>query len=342
MKIVDVKYDPDKKCTILYREGDQLITAILKENEKLPQLYSFPNDPVLTWLPMALDKEHMSAKLNTTIQNISTISYTPLMRASFAFEMDSLSLIGKTNAFYEPVNVFQNVNALWEIANGKIGMAKPVLYLNHPPMTLQEKLDGSPLSSLVKTETFTDILEETAKTIAQFHRLPLQLPKTRTIQHEIRSLNRWYEVLINICPELKNRLVKLRNKIVSAMERCFTVQGPVHADFHPSNVLVNNMHVYLIDLEQLANGDPCADIGRFLSSLRTTSLKVFGNISASKEHRDHFLESYLKIFPQNATNIHVYESAALFTSAAYAYRCQRPNWKDEVKLLVKEAEKIVI
>ncbi|NGX41849.1 MAG: Stress response kinase A [Chlamydiae bacterium] len=318
-------------------------------------LYPFPYDPVLTLLPEAYSgdviKEQMQRsdlfqELNVRQVDISLLAYKPQMRATFLYEITSgdnevekQEWIAKTNAFKNPEKVFANYWTLWQESNGKIPMPRPMGFLSHPRVTFQEKIQGTRLGAMVDSESFDEIIKKTATLIGNFHSLQVSLSNTRKLEHEIRTLNRWCALLVHLLPELKQRIESLQTSLIPELERRVNISAPIHADFHHTNLLVEGTEVRLIDLDDIAWGDPCLDIGRFLSSLRIPSLRAFGSFEGLGAMRELFLETYLKVAPQNVRNIRLFEAASLFTSAGSAFRLQRPEWRNDVSMLLNEAEK---
>lgn len=331
---------------------------ILLPRQKIA-LYLFPNDLELPWLIDAIDPNVIKQKLNRlwAFQNIKvrkvkihTLGYTPHMRASFQYdvlienkntkERQWWHFIGKTNAFKQPDRLFAGAWALWQACQGQIQFARPIGFLMHPRLTLQEKIKGNRLGRLVDSPSFETIIQKTAHAIAKFHSLSIPLRTKRKLKDEIESIERWSNTLVEIKPDLKERVELLRDKLKSEITFRTSIRSPVHADFHHTNVFVEDDQIKLIDLDEMAYGDPCVDIGRFLASLRIPSLRAFGNIRALDNHRELFLQEYLKIRQEDIPNIRLFESASLVTSAASAFRIQRPNWKNEIEILLDEAEKV--
>lgn len=322
-------------------------------------VYPFPSDLGLPWLIDALDPQGMKKSFSRTWAfqqqkvckvRIKLLGYTPHMRASLLYEIlvdDRVTgerlwrhLIGKTNAFKMPDRLYGGVWALWQAGKSEISMPRPEGFMMHPRLTLQQKVPGERLGRLVGAPSFRTVLRKTARAIARFHSLSIPLTTKRRLREEVRSVNRWSEVIMHIRPDLRKALDGFRSKLLAEIEGRMSMRGPVHADFHHTNVLVDNESIYLIDLDEMAYGDPCLDTGRFMASLRIPSLRTFGNIDGLQEERELFLEEYLKIRDDDVRNIRLYEAASLLTAAASAFRIQRPDWKSEVLLLFDEARRI--
>ncbi len=400
-KIMDVKFEPGKEGTVLYRfkisdqltkiNHKQLFTAsLMKENDEPPQefgwenvmryprsenllvdkpffylsgpkilLCAFPYDPSIPWLGNLLDEQFLKERLNliwgskdVVVQEVKTdlLGYTPRLRGVFLHRMKleerttgverRSEFIGKTSSYKVPEVLFADQWALWKSCRDRVGIPQPEGYLSNPRLTLQERVAGERLGTLVKTPSFNELLRQTANSIAVIHSTRIPLHKMRDPVRETQSLRRWGVVLQNIRSDLAQRIQILHESLLGEMERRTTVSATVHGDFHPANVLVAGNKIWLIDFDQMANGDPSADVGRFLASLRILSLRNFGDISSLKGSGELFLEEYLKSGCGNPSSIRMFESSSLLTTAGSAFRVQRAGWEKEVFLLLEEAERV--
>ena len=231
--------------------------------------------------------------------------------------------------------------ALWCGVRGKVGLAPPVGYSSTARLTFQESVTGVRLGGLVEARSFNRIVKTTARAIALLHSQRIPLNTTRKPRDEIRTFMRWTEVLASVRTGLRKRIERLSQRLAGELESRTEMTGPVHGDFHHTNVLVDDSRIWIIDLDEMAYGDPCVDIGRFLASLRIPSLRAFGAISGLSHAREIFLEEYLKKGPAPPRRIRLFEAASLMISAGSAFRIQRPNWEEEIGLLVGEAERVL-
>ena len=255
-------------------------------------------------------------------------------------EIERVELIGKTNAFKKIGKLHADSWALWESSGRSFPMPAPVGYLSAPRLTLQERVPGVRLGSVVETAGFRDRVVETAEAIALLHRLRFPVNATRRARDEVKSLQRWGEVVARIRSDLRSRITPFVEDVASEISARTQVLCAIHADFHHTNVLVDGERIRVIDYDEMSYGDPAVDVGRFLASLRIPTLRAFGNIHELDAVREAFFETYLRQTPGEASRIRLFEAASLVTSAASAFRIQRPNWDEEVSLLLDEAERV--
>lgn len=398
--VTDLRYDPGKRCEILYRlkvsdSGSSRSRRILLMGEMVrpgervrptpaallkryagwdgavltsPELFlpgvrmharAFPLDPDLPGLFDALDPKAMRRNLDRLWTDrrvrarsvtIEQLGYTPHARAAFAYEVlgehrdtaepELRRLIGKMHSRKDAARLFAGSWALWRAARGRVGLAPPVGYLPSTGMTLQERVPGERLGAMADSPAFAKLLRQTARYLAALHQLELPLPTRRKPQEEAGVVLRWSAVLREIRPDLAPRIERLRDLLMAELEARTTLSAPVHADFHHTNVLVSGDRVTLIDFDEMAHGDPLVDVGRFMASTRIPSLRTFGTVDALDDAREGFLAAYLQRNPSDERRVRLFEAASLLTAAASAFRIQRPNWREDVDLLVAEAERV--
>lgn len=320
-------------------------------------LYPFPHDPRIPWLKSLLDgrqmREHFNAiwsgeGIKARKVKVELLGYTPHMRASLSYrisvedrnsgETAEWELIGKTNVFKRPSRLYQSAWAMWLEAGDKVRFPKPMGYLSQPKLTLQEKIAGERLGSLIGTPCFSDVLGTTAEYIGHFHQARIPLPAMRTVKDEVSTLMRWSNMVCGVSPDLARRVKPLRDEIAAQIEARLEPQCPIHADFHHTNVFADGRTVHLLDLEEMAYGDPAVDIGRFMASFRIPSLRATGSLDGIRHELNVFLERYQTVSPIDLSRVHLFEAATLFTSAAAAFRLQRPAWQEEILMLLDEIE----
>jgi aminoglycoside phosphotransferase (APT) family kinase protein len=341
-------------------EGKVLRTATAYVPELGIALYAFPIDTALPALFDAVDPNAMRRHLNrlwgprdlrVREVGVRLLGYTPQARAAFLYEVlaehketrlpELRRLIGKVHAKKGAPRLFASAWALWRAAGGKVHLAPPVGYVAAAGLTLQEQLSGVRLGGLAKTPGFTRAVQRTARMLAAMHQLELPLTTKRKPEDEADVVRKWSGVLIGTRPDLAPRVERLRDRLVGELLARTRLSGPVHGDFHHTNVLVEGRDVAIIDLDEMAFGDPMLDVGRFLASLRIPSLRAFGTTAGLARAREVFLSTYLARAPGDEKRVRLFESASLLTTAASSFRIQRPNWAQEIEVLLAEAEGVL-
>ncbi|MFQ5806134.1 MAG: phosphotransferase family protein [Phycisphaerae bacterium] len=336
-----------------------LRTAMTYLPEARMAVYAFPADPALPGLidacdPVAMKQglgrmwEHRRARVRRVI--IQRLGYTPESRAALLYEVlseakdtglpEARRLVGKIDAFKRAPRLFASAWAVWRAANNRVNVAPPVGYIASANLWLQEHVQGSRLADLAGSETFLKPVRQTAKALAILHGLEFPLRSRRTPEKEAAVVYRWGSVLAAIRPDQARRIKRLRNRLAAEIESRATPAGPVHGDLHPSNIIVGDGRVTLIDVDSMAYGDPLVDVGRFLASLRTSSLRVFGVPSGLSEAGEGFLDRYLACVSADEARVRLFEAACLLISAAAGFRLQRAGWADTAAILLDEVERV--
>lgn len=329
----------------------------------LPQahmaVYAFPIDSALPGLFEALDpacmKRHLSRlwatrRLRVRKVSLRPLRYMPHARAAVGYEVwaedrdtglpELRRLIGKMHGKRSAARLFGDHWALWSARGDRIRIAPPVGYVAAAGLTLQEQVRGEGPGEFLHSPRFLKPLRRAARMLAAVHSLSIPLSTRRRPIDEARTVARWAGALVAIRPDLAPRVERLRDRIAAEVESRARLEAPIHADFHHTNVLVDGDDVTIIDLDEMAYGDPMMDVGRFLASLRRPALRAFGDLDGLAETGEAFLTEYLRWGRSGDRRLKLFEAASLFRAAASAYRIQRSGWQEEVNLLLEKAERL--
>jgi aminoglycoside phosphotransferase (APT) family kinase protein len=247
--------------------------------------------------------------------------------------------VGKIDAEKGAADLFARSWAVRRAAAGSFNVVRPVDYVPTLDMYLQEWLDGARLTDVAGTPDFLEWVRQTARAAAALHGLDVPVRSRRTAEKEARTVHRRGQALAAIRPAQARRVRDLRDRIAAELERRVTITGIVHADLHPANIIVNTDGITLIDLDNLALGDRGLDVGRFLSALRTSALRTYGNVSALKHAGQAFLETYLQLTNEDESRLRLFEAASLMITATTGFRLQRAGWEEAADALLCECER---
>lgn len=336
------------RTPMLYLPEPRMVVSVFPLDAALPRLLE-ALDP--STIRLGLKRLWSRRNVHVRRVTIQPLGYTPQARATVLCEVLSIArgtgvpelrrLVGKLHAYKPAARLFGGAWALWRAAEGRVNLAPPVGYLGPLNLTLQEQVRGRPLPALAHLGSFVRPVREAARAIAAVHGLSLPLASCRTPRKEAEVIHRWGAVLAAICPDLARRVERLRHHLAAEVERRIQPTGTTHGDFHPANVLWDDHHVTLIDLDEMAHGDPLVDVGRFLASLRVSALRVSPNPSALANAGEAFRDAYLTARPGDERTIRLMEAASLLVAAATPFRLQRPGWEGTVAQLVDEAERVL-
>lgn len=356
--------EPEVPPKLLRRYGARpqnvLPEPVLRLLDPRMVLYVFPVDAAMPWLADAVDPgvvrralERAWAGRRVRVRRVAPrlLGYTPHARATLGYDVWSESketgvpelrrLVGKMHVSKAPARLFAGAWALWRAAGDRLSLAPPVGYIPSLNLTLQEQVQGTRLTDLAHLRIFGRAVRQAARSLAALHGLDLPLAAWRTAAREAGLVHRWTAVLDALCPEEAGRIERLRARLAAEIETRARVTGPVHGDFHPANVLVHGRRVIVVDLDDLAYGDPLLDVGRFLASLRVSALRVSGGPSALDEAGEAFLAEYLSRAPGDERRARLFEAVSLLMAAAAPFRLQRPGWREAAAMLLEEAESVL-
>jgi aminoglycoside phosphotransferase (APT) family kinase protein len=338
--------------------GTVLRTPEIRLDDMHMVLYPFPVDASMPGLLDAVDparmKKHLSrlwARQGVRVVRVEadTRGYTPHARAAFFYDVlcenretrepSVRRLVGKIHAKKGAARLFGDAWALWQEGGGRVSLAPPVGYVGEAGITLQERVPGQRLGGLVDQPGFNRRVKVTARMLAKLHSLAIPLATRRRPREEAENVARWAGVLTAISPGMTARIERLRDALASEIEARARLSSPIHADFHHTNVLFDGDRITIIDLDEMAFGDPMVDVGRFMASLRVPSRRAFGSIAALSDAEEAFLTEYLSRSGEDGKRARLFEAAALLIAAGSSFRVQRKNWEEEVELLVAESER---
>jgi hypothetical protein len=93
--------------------------------------------------------------------------------------------------------------------------------------------------------------------------------------------------------------------------------------------------VALIDLDNLAWGDPLVDLGTFVAQLARNSLGDERLGARLEEIIDAFVASYASLRPDHRLErLNLYVAMGLMRLAPHAFRNRRPNWPRETEAVL--------
>ncbi len=323
-------------------------------------VYGFPADPCLTGLVEATDPQAMKQRFKELWREqhlrvrrvlVEPLAYTPLSRVALGYEVlcesraDGLPhirrLVGKMDSQHEAAKLFASNWAVWRAADGRVDLAPPVGFISELDLTLQEHIQGTKLESLTGAKSFPKLLRRTARALADLQALPVPLSKSRTPGKEGITLRRRTQMVSAIAPDQAPRVEDLAAQACSMIESEAVVNGLIHGDFYLGNILVASDRIVLIDLDNMAQGDPASDVGRLLASLRMQSFQKYRRMTDFDDAAEAFLSSYLRRSGQPERRARLFEAVWLLKSAGTPFRMQREDWHADILCLLDEVERLL-
>jgi phosphotransferase family enzyme len=289
--VLDAKYEPGRRCTVLYALGDRFVTGVLPLGpDGAPdgaavvvgpglQVWLFPDDPHLLELRAATDGGSLAAALGTeppALVRTSLLRYRPGRRVTLAVDIRSpgstARLVGKVYGDRaKAAAVHEESRALWQALGdgGPVAVPAPVAFLPQIPMVLWRRVPGVGLDQLLLGPSRLRQVEAAGRAVAALCALP---PVTRRRRSAVTDLGRFQarlERVARVAPPLGDRLRSWADELNARVEALDDpAERPVHGDCKPSQLRVAPTGPWLLDFDNCGLGDPALDVGTFLASLR--------------------------------------------------------------------------
>jgi aminoglycoside phosphotransferase (APT) family kinase protein len=332
-QVIDVKYEPGLRCTLLYRAGDQLVRGDLLDDPidgldparpvVAPgvRLSRFPDDPDLPGLAAAADAAALREALTDVLPGrgqmvrcrVGLLRYRPAKRATLAVEIRGLSSLPAQRLIVKSYHNGQKAAAVAAEAvllDATVDPAAPLRFAPvraHLPelsLVVQQHVAGVHLDDVLRAadDSSARALVRAAAALAALHRQPLVSRRSRDIHTELRRFDARGRRVAEVDAAIGGSLVALAARLAAASEDVPTgVVGLVHGDCKPSQFLLRGEgDVVLLDLDSCGQGDPAADVGTFLATLRQRAVRdvlARRRTPAGARHRDLlggvFLRAYL-------------------------------------------------
>jgi hypothetical protein len=305
--VVDAKYEPGVRCTVLYRAGDRLVRGDLIDEpaddrdgtrpvvDPGVRLSCFPDDPDLPRLTDVADPARLRDALRDALPGsgpiprcrVQLLRYRPAKRATLAVEMRGGSTPRRGRRLV--VKSYHDGRKASAVAAEAVlldATADPAAHLRFAPVrahlpdwsiVVQEHVPGVHLDDVLRIpgpET-ADALRRAAAALAALHRQSVVSRRIRDIDAELdRFLARGRRVA-RVEPGTGSVLVDLATRlVVTGQEIPAGVAGLVHGDCKPSQFLLRGERdVVLLDLDSCGRADPAGDVGTFLATLRQRTLR---------------------------------------------------------------------
>lgn len=176
------------------------------------------------------------------------------------------------------------------------------------------------------------------RALARLHRQEAPRSPLRTRDLEASSLMRAAADLGSLWPPAAERAWALAADLGRRILRGPPAVTAIHGDFQAENVLLADDEVRVIDLDEVARGDPAIDVGNFLAHLELDVARGRLDGDRSETFREAFLEAYGMADPARAGHA---TAAALLRLAMEPFRDREPDWPEPMDAVLSRAEDLV-
>jgi aminoglycoside phosphotransferase (APT) family kinase protein len=273
--------------------------------------YLFPDDPALPGLATALRPEAMAQALAQNLAacrmgaarvlrcRVSPVRYRPDKRCTLRVDVwlrdartgtsTPQTLFGKVyHDLQKAAAVYRAMQALADAApvrDGRLVVPRAVALVPQLPMVLQEAVEGTPLDLFLGPVAVAgtpadprgrDGLARAARALAALHTVDLPGGRPRPMAAELATLGQRAAQIALVDRALGGRTGELLTALAAWSERLPAGRaetGLIHGDCKPSQFLLGAARVALLDLDHCGVGDPAADVGTFLATLRQMGIR---------------------------------------------------------------------
>lgn len=207
---------------------------------------------------------------------------------------------------------------------------------------VQERVEAPCIASLSRRPTIADAMRATGVALAELHALDLPKLPVRSFDEHVDDLIRPHpEALAERCPQLAPALsAVLEGCRAATVGAEANLPAILHRDFHPRQIFRNRRHVWVIDWDLAAAGDPALDVGNFLVLLE---LK-YGGTPLSRFMAEAFLAGYATrsaAWPSMRARVPGWQAATCLRRACKAIRLAGDAGRDEAQRLLDQALRLL-
>lgn len=306
-QILDAKYEPGLRCTVLYQVGPHLVRGDVAVGDGLNaartvaqpgeaaarqavppgvELSVFPADPGLPALAAATDPHVLYAAIRelapragrrARAQPVRLLRYRPGRRATLLAVVAGDRYVVKV--YHDPgkaLAVAQESAALRGALGpgaGPLRLAATIGMLPGMPAVLQRVVPGHGLDQLLgsprgRAAGLADAVRSAAQATAALHRAPVASRRLRPVAAELRRFQSRAGRIARVDTAAGAQLATLADRLICAQPTVGAALGLVHGDCKPSQFRVHGDAVTLLDFDHCGVADPASDVGSFLASLR--------------------------------------------------------------------------
>jgi len=307
-QVLDAKYEPGVRCTVLYGVGDLLVRGDLfdQQEQGAPddrarpvvapgvRLSVFPDDPDLPGLRRAADPSALRDALSDVLPGggrvlrcrLQLVRYRPGKRATLAVELrgrpDRAAHRVVVKSYHDGAKAAE-VAAEAVLLDATADPAAPLRFAAvraHLPelsLVVQEHVAGLHLDAALRLpgRAPDEALRRAAAALAALHRQPAISSRRRSVDAEVARFRTRGLRVAGVAPGTGRALVELAERLArTASQVPDAPVALVHGDCKPSQFLLRGERdVVLLDLDSCGLADPAGDVATFVATLRQHALR---------------------------------------------------------------------
>lgn len=288
-----MKMQSESNCPVMTPHG--LRELFVLAPQRRCQIHSPDRDPDMPHLAQCLDGHKMADLLapywtkvdhhtNGSQQRVECrlLGYRAGRRAAMAYRRGAPTgkapmVVGKTyrdDRGRRLLNLHADLNRrLWQASQGRIRVPTPIGYLPDVQMALFSWSEGRKpgADSLTSTEVVLAVVDA----LTVLHPVPMEELPDFTVADELAIVDRWHVALERVDGRTAESLWPLLVALRRAGESTNTNRlCTVHRDLYERQLALADGVTTLLDLDTLARGNPCVDLGNLLAHLSLSTLST--------------------------------------------------------------------
>jgi len=280
----------------------QLLINLPDAEQSLPRVSELLDPPCATQL-LRDNLGHFSNQ--DTLVNIDVVRHKPgkRMLIEYTFKQpdgEQHAILGKVRLKRFDKHTWNVNHALYQDQFGennsdRIMVPSPLGYAKSHHIWFQKKVTGT-----ICFDDFChdgEIAERIAQTLYKLHSSKVTTERTHSHQDEIELLEKYLHQAATRLPDNSDDILDVLSHCKRQVNQLEALKSPttIHRDFYHDQVLIDNDHVYLLDLDLLCNGDPALDIGNFIAHIEEQCLRQFDEPDYAQLKIERFIQRYQEL-----------------------------------------------
>ena len=297
-----------------------------------------PGQPYRYWKATVLDQKTRDRMVvQYTLSDSDTDASHPTTR--------SRTVIGKFFSDQSAQVTFYTMRAIHTCLNKPddapcLAIPHAITYEPRLRLLVQEKVPGVAYTQLVTDDKPRRYFVAAGRALARLHRLSIDHGHPKRMDDHIRELIRPHP------SELGNAYPRHRRLIQEVLQQLIAAETdwgdripiiPLHRDFHLRQLFYARSHVWLIDWDLYARGDPAFDVAYFIVYLKNhlAADQSTSMIEAFKEgYFDQQPDSILRRVP-------VYQAFNYLRRACRRYRLRDDQWEYRMTAMLRKMQRCI-